>query len=555
MNNIDRHLRPEAPFVWPEPRVLEEISSYEIEPPFDALARASDSVFGIVSALSGKGIDLLESWLKDNAEFQVRLVVAVYPTCQTRQHDLSHLLAASERYAERLTIRLRPHRWVTDRPANALCFVQRTSGIAQMVTGPTENLGFDSRRDGKVNFVFRAEAPLAESFGRYFNWLWARSTDISAEGVIRIPNLLLPEGTVEGDRLWRDYFSSCFDDPHAEDSPGEVAKVDPESGDVTIVSESGERITPPTEESGLPKLDRLAEAVARLYEKGVLVSIDKLSRMPPLDVPLEPGWFGDSSELHKGNVIRRVSMRVSVIDKKTLKEIDKRRQALRTLLSKFSFGLADNMRWMPAAARTLFESEVKRVNEEGQELISKLLEKGVEQFIDAKKPALVADINAMYAELGRPGQVTEDIILRVVEMLKERLGKGQSGNFMPKLSYSSVNFARTENAAVSPWGQAFSILSDVAAFPRKALTDSFFFRGLKVKEDDVIEAMNVADDALYRNLGARGIKDRCKAELELLSRIEKAPMEARDRCELVWQILTGNSTEPIHNALREKEAL
>jgi hypothetical protein len=67
---------------------------------------------------------------------------------------------------------------------------------------------------------------------------------------------------------------------------------------------------------------------------------------------------------------------------------------------------------------------------------------------------------------------------------------------MPKLSYSVVSFSRTDNAIVSPWGQAFSLLADVAAFPRKALTGSFFLRGLKVPEDDLIEAMNVADDAL-----------------------------------------------------------
>ena len=74
--------------------------------------------------------------------------------------------------------------------------------------------------------------------------------------------------------------------------------------------------------------------------------------------------------------------------------------------------------------------------------------------------------------------------------------KVQSANFMPKLSYSVVSFSRTDNAMVSPWGQAFSLLADITAFPRKALTDSFFLRGLKVPEDDLIEAMNVADDAL-----------------------------------------------------------
>jgi hypothetical protein len=120
---------------------------------------------------------------------------------------------------------------------------------------------------------------------------------------------------------------------------------------------------------------------------------------------------------------------------------------------------------------------------------------------------------------------------------------------MPKLSYSVVSFSRTDNAMVSPWGQAFSLLADVAAFPRKALTNS-----LNVPEDDLIEAMNVADDALLRNLRARGIKDRCKAELNLLTRIEKAPMESRDRCELVWRILSDDSIEAVDETLKKKEA-
>jgi len=118
---------------------------------------------------------------------------------------------------------------------------------------------------------------------------------------------------------------------------------------------------------------------------------------------------------------------------------------------------------------------------------------------------------------------------------------------MPKLSYSVVSFSRTDNAMVSPWGQAFSLLADVAAFPRKALTNS-----LNVPEDDLIEAMNVADDALLRNLRARGIKDRCKAELNLLTRIEKAPMESRDRCELVWRILSDDSIEAVDETLKKR---
>jgi F0F1-type ATP synthase assembly protein I len=75
-----------------------------------------------------------------------------------------------------------------------------------------------------------------------------------------------------------------------------------------------------------------------------------------------------------------------------------------------------------------------------------------------------------------------------------------------------------------------------------------------VAEEDLIKVMNVADDALCRDLAARGIKDRCKAELTLLSKIEKASMEAKQRCDLVLQILVGAVLGPIEETLRNNEA-
>jgi hypothetical protein len=293
--------------------------------------------------------------------------------------------------------------------------------------------------------------------------------------------------------------------------------------------------------------------VARLYETGALLSIDKLSRIPPLDAPLDPSLFGDASDLQRGNVTRKVSMRVSLIDEKTLKEIDKRRQGLRVLLTKFTFSLADNMPWMPVAAKSLFESELKRINEEGQELISDLLKGDVNAFIKGKHDALVADIDGMYAQLGRPGKATAGVITHVEESLKERLRKAQSANFMPKLSYSTVTFSNTDNALASPWEQAYSLLSDVATFPRKALTDVFFFRGLKVSKKDLIKAMNVADDVLCCNLGTFDVEDRCNGELDLLARIEKTPMESKTRCELVCRILDGSPFEPLDEELKKME--
>jgi hypothetical protein len=424
-----------------------------------------------------------------------------------------------------------------------------------LVTGAGENFGCESifGHNGGINFAFRADSALIENFKRYFDWLWANSREITAKGVVVIPDLVLPEGTEEGVRLWRSYLMNFNNNPVIDEKPRIVAEVDPATGDVTLCTEDGQKVTPPTEELGLAKLDPLAEHIARLYAKGALVSIDKLSRIPPLDAPLDPSLFGDASEKQKGSVTRKVSMRVSIIDNATLRELENRRKALRPILNKFTFGLADNMRWMPHSARELFEQEVANVNAKGRDLITNLLKGDVKNFIAQKRDLLIKDINAWHQELGRQGSVPENVIEHVERDLMERLTKAQSANFMPRFTYSSIAFNSTTNDWASPWGQAFSLLYDIAVFPREALTDFYFFRGLEVSQDDLIETMNVANDATVAAAAKPKIKDRCKAELELLKRIEGASVDARKKCELVWKIIGGGEVQEIAAGLENME--
>ena len=546
------NLKPQVPFIWPEPRVREGITIYEHNPPIGELALGATSLFGVISALTTRGVDVLEAWLEGNHDLKASVIVAVYPACATTQSDLAHLQALVERYAHRLTAHVWPLQQVTDRSIGALCFSAKDSDTVHMMAGSSEDLGLDPWGRGHLNFVFRADPSLIEAFKRHFDWLWANSCEISSRSATGIPDLALPKGSEEGARMWQAYMNELLSVPANEDMRRVVAHVDPETGDVIIKSPEGDVLLAPTEQLGIKKLDPFADEVARLYEQGALVSIDKLSKIPPLDAPLDPSVFGDAAELVRGNVKRKVSMRVSVIDEKTLKEIETRRQGLRTLLTKFTFGLADNMRWMPVKARGVFEAELKRINEEGQKLISDLLCGGVDAFLKAKHEALVADLNGMHSQLGRQGQVTPDIINKVVKSLEDRLGKAQTANFMPKLSYSSISFSSTDNAFASPWGQAYSLLSDVATFPRKALTDSFFFRGLKTPKKTLLEAMNVADDVILRDPGTFELEDRCKRELDLLSRIEEAPVEPRLRCNLVWKIINGAPIPSVEEELKRE---
>jgi hypothetical protein len=506
----------------------------------------------VIPALTARGVDVLERWLEGNGELKACVIVAVYPACATSEPDLAHLQALVERSADRLTAHVWPLPQVTDRSIGVLCFSAKDSDTVHMMAGSSEGLGLDPWSPGNLNLVFRADPSLVEAFKRHFDWLWVNSPEIGSRSATAIPDLVLPNGSEDGARMWRAYMDELLSVPANGDTPRVVAHVDPETGDVIMKSPEGDVLPAPTERLGVEKLDPFADSVARLYEEGALVSIDKLSKIPPLDAPLDPGIFGDSAELVRGNVKRTVSMRVSVIDKKTLKEIEARRQALRTLLTKFTFGLADNMRWMPTKARGMFEAELKRINEEGQELISDLIGGDVDAFLKAKHEALVADLNSMYSQLGGKGQVKPETIAKVVESLKARLRKAQTANFMPKLSYSSITFTPTDNEFASPWGQAYSLLSDVATFPRKSLTDSFFFRGLKTPKKTLLEAMNIADDAILRDSRTFELEDRSRTELEFLSRIEKATVESKLRCKLVWKIIKGDPIPSIEEELKKE---
>ena len=546
------NLKPQVPFIWPEPRVREGMTTYENNPPFSELVLRAASLFGVIPSLTTQGVDLLERWLDQNRGLKASVIVAVYPACATSQADLGHLHALVERSADRLTAHIWPLEQVTDRSINALCLSAKDSDIVHIVAGTNEDLGLDPWGGGHLNFVFRADPPLVEAFKRHFDWLWAHSCEIASPHAIAIPDLVLPKGSEEGARMWQAYMNELLSAPVNDDMPRTIARVDPETGDVVLKSPEGEDLPTPTGQLGIKKLDPIADQIARVYEKGVLVSIDKLSRIPPLDSPLDPSLFGDPAELNLGNVSRRISMSASVLDKKIRKQIETRRKGLRPLLNKFTFGLADNMRWMPYAARELFEAELKRINEEGQKLISDLLRGDVDEFLKAKHEALVADLNAMWSELGRPDRVPPDIIAKVVASLKGRLEKAQAANFMPKLSYSSISFTSTDNAFSSLWGQAYTLLSGVAAFPREARTDSFFFRGLKTPRKALISAMNVADDVLLRESETFEQEDTCEIELDLLAKIKEAPIESKLRCHLVWKLIKGVSVQSIEEELKKE---
>jgi hypothetical protein len=545
------YLNPDSPFVWPEPRIHDGAFSYHDRPPLGDLACQARAVFGVLSAIMQDGVEALRTWLQRNDQLEAAIVVVVYPTCATDEISLAELLKLAQEHKGRLSVRVHRLDGVTDRASTALCFLSKNSDHVWVANGVTENLGLGRWNDAHLNTVSDAGPPLVAALRNSFDWIWHRSSDILIDGVRKIPRLVLPEGTPAGSQAWREYANSFGCDDGIAKSTQKV-EVDPETGEVIPQPDTGESEESPTEEMGVPKPDPLTIRIAALYDKGSLVSIDKMGRLPPLDAPVDPRALGDIPELHKGSITRKVSMRVSVVDPDTLKQIEKRRKGLRPLLNKFSYALADSIRWIPNEARALFESELKRLNEEGQKVVAALLDGDVDAFLKTKRDSVAADIEAMYAELGGAGEAPREVVDTVVRSLRTRLKKAQSGSLLPGLSYSKIALDTTDGESVSPWEQAYTLLAEIASLPRKALTDPFFLRGMECPEEKFLQAMDVAGDKLSQASGF-GMKSRCRADLGFLSQISESPVCARTKCELVLGLIDGREVPELNRALCSSE--
>src|SRR5262249_28587346 len=147
----------------------------------------------------------LRSWLERNTDLRMSLILQVYPTSSTRQPDLECMRRIAIDMGERVQVHLLPLDRVSHTGPNALCFAGAASDSLHLALGPDENLGLDHDGSHRLNLVFRADPALVEGFRRDFDYWWAKTIDITSEDAVAIPELVLPEGTVEAARKWREY--------------------------------------------------------------------------------------------------------------------------------------------------------------------------------------------------------------------------------------------------------------------------------------------------------------------------------------------------------------
>ncbi len=492
----------------------------------------------MVSAIDAQAVEWMEGYLADSEEAKhLRLVISIRPTCRTTEGDLNNLLRLVERHGERAAFRVFPEISFLDRSSNLLCLCSR-DGNAAITVGPTENMGFAPTSPSQPNLVSAVTAATLEACRKWFDYLWGTSGPLRPDVATTMPQLILPEGDIEATLLWEEYRARCLDYDPKSNPPVRVI-VDPDSGEVNLIDQDDQIIPSPTDEIGVPRLDGLADTVARVFELGALVAVDKVSRLPPLEAPVKPEWFGVDSFRQTGMVSAKTSIKVAPFDESTLKKIDRLRRVSGNLLPRFSFALADGMRWMPKQAIPLFEAALTVANDEAKKMLGAKVGDNIDAFLATQRERIRADAQRMFEAYHLGGKIPDNAVNDIMEELKRRLGKTRGEALIPKVSYSPVAFNPSHKSQwSSPWGQAYQLIKGVAEFPRKALTNRFFWQGIRTDEEALVHAMDVAGDQLVKEYGGRKAKQRAEHELILIKGLETTTADARDKCEALWSLIT-----------------
>lgn len=540
-------LKLDVPFVWPDPRVLQGPATYWSLSPIEHACVAVDGIFGLVQDLSAEAIGWLGN-LSEEPTFQARLVLGLYPACATTRDHLIELLELQNRTRDRVQIRLYVPARSVGPIANVAWFRPRDRSPGFIVIGSAENFGFFSRAATDVNLAFRPDPRLLHSLCNNLEYLWALSAPLTQSN-LDIPELEPAPGDPEAARLWEAFAARCT--PGVED-PADVT-VDPQTGDVQTTSDPGEPdAVGPGGELRPPRLTTLERELAALYEKGTLVTIEKTSRIPPLEVPVKAEWFGIDSFRQAGSLRRSTTLKVSPFEEATLRTLNAARGKPAELLPRFSFALADAHRWMPVAARPLFEAGLSQATAAWERLLKDAVPGGLDSYLESQRERILRDARDISRDWNPEYRVADSTVDHVLKEIRKRLGRALSEPLVPGLTHAPVKYdPRGQGSYASPWGQAYRLLLEIALFPRRYFTERFFLQGLSVDENEFLVAMNVFDDHLVSRPPARGAAVIAKTERDLILRLEDVSADAQKRCEALFHLIRRADTTHIEKLLMD----
>jgi hypothetical protein len=530
------------PFVWPiASRETGETHGFPAwvnipNPDLDVAAT------GVVWGLDCDGVRLVGEILERSfPRLRMKLLVAVYAASPTQSEVLRELLTLIERLQTRLEAGLMVLSLESNAaPMSALCFSEPASGRSYLWVGNSLNLGYGAWQSGHLNFGFECDAALLARWLDWFAGAWTESAPLTAT-TVDVPALVPAHGTEAAADSWRKYERFCRElgsavigaDPgtaDGEDPPREAEDLR-QSAVAELCKEMG--ISPP---------DQLQERFARLVAGGQVVTIDHGSRTPPLELPLSKalrlGALGTETIVVTGEA------RLRVFTEGESKEIERLRRGVAGLIDRLTYPLADRVRWMPLAAKPLFERERAKLEKEAKERLGSLVGGNVVAFVQSRRAHIEREANEVYSRFHPKERLPAGTINLILRDLEDRLAKATGENFLPKVSYATQQFSTDIHSEhVAHWAPPRTMLAAIVQYARKALLETAHLRDHEIPEDALLQAMNVCDDHILRMPGSERARARhvAKRELRVLEEILNEESADRTKCEKIFELLDGSA--------------
>jgi hypothetical protein len=559
----------EVPFLWPDIRMFEIGSEYENMPPFEHILRNADGVMAFVPDLKETGIDLLETWLENSKSLRISLIVLLYPACATKQVDLIKMDQLFEKYGDRLEIRLHILKSIEDIPLQMIMVSNKDDNTYSLIYGPSSNFGLvDEWRADRINVVAHMESSLIEAFRRWFDWMWFRNSFVFRKELANIPHLVRPKGTQEARQMWNDYVHKC----ETEIKSGYLS-IDKSTGDVTLLPEeelirdkSPEEIKQtsedlknllPSTKSGFTRIDPISDEIVRLFRKGMQATINTKTRVKPLNTPISPRLFGDESLKTIGRISIKTSYSISIFSEAETKKVESLRKSTRDLLNTLSFGISDGLRWVPLAAKELLKKEIDHRNIEAKNLLCAAIKTDndnfdVEKFIEKHENILRENVKEIFSKIYSGRKPDENQFAIVKEEIASRINMALKNDLLPNISYNNILFDAPRSDSQSGWESAYTLLLDIAKYPRKIIADGQYFkRNFRVIDvEQVKKIMNVLDDKFY--VECKKWDDYLWAketELPKFIAIEESDASLYKKCLSLWKLMKTNDWDAAYKIL------
>ena len=284
------------------------------------------SVTGIVWSIDSGGVRLLQECIEsDFPRLRIRLVVAIYAASPTTGDVLRRLLALVEASHGRLEAALTAISLGSSASAmSALCFSDVRSGRSQFWVGNSGNLGYGAAKDGHLNFGFESNETLVSRWFEWFASVWTRSAPLTPL-TSNVPALVPAAGTKEASESWREYEELCTQLGSPEKLSPDIVQSDAEANEREEV-QNRQQAAEICKELGIQPPDQLRERLAQLLAKGQVVTIDKGSRIPPLELPIAKHL--GFSELGTEMIAVKAAAKIRIFDEKDSKDLEKRRKGV-----------------------------------------------------------------------------------------------------------------------------------------------------------------------------------------------------------------------------------